>query len=221
MKKPFFTIFCLLLISACFAQQSKDTAIRKNSSKSHKFSMGGAIGYGVPVEAYGTSIAGTQYGNDIGYADPGIHFNMNLNYQPYTHWGVLIECEGNFNDFNPDLFGGNTFSDGYYYFGEYLAGLFYSQHLTERLVSESRITAGVIDIFGTLDSYPKYAGSKNGWGAELGEKLKMNISKIVSLTLEVSYSHAEVLEPTNQVMLPIGNGPIGILTGGIGIDLKF
>src|ERR1700722_12585909 len=93
-----FSVFALSAYSQDTSKVSAKHEVITKKSPEHKFSIGGSFGYGFPAELYGSQ---RYYGSDltptIGFADPGIHFDGNLNYQISQHFGLLMEIDWNDN----------------------------------------------------------------------------------------------------------------------------
>lgn len=194
-------------------------ATKRYESKNHKFAIGGIIGYGIPTEGYGTSTRGTVYGDNIGYADPGSHLDINFQYQIIKYWGILLESEGNINYINSDRFQGATSAVGYYYFGEYLAGLFYSHTYSSGNIFESWVAVGIITLYGKIYNVTP-ASSFNGWGAEAGLKLKKHITKGLYITFDFVFTQAQANKNYTTQGFVNYYGPIGLLNAGIGMEFK-
>ena len=204
---------------ACFARQIKDTTNSSQNYKKHRFSVGGSFGYGIPTEAYGTSTTGTQYGFDRGYANPGIHFDVNFNFQICKHLGVLLEGEGNDNPYNP------SYSKlGGYYFGAYMAGPFYSVNFRDGDIFEIRLDAGFVTLR-TTQAFIYFIGFSPtvnyGFGGALGVKFKKHRIKGIFITAEISYTKAQVRYYDDVSEKSYESGPIGITTGAVGVEFKF
>jgi hypothetical protein len=230
MKKIFADLFSILLFCPCFAQQNKDTVIKKEEPKIYKFSIGGSIGYGIPTEDYGPGPIFPNYGGPPtpsypnGYANPGIHFNFDINYQISFHWGILVEIASNNNPFDPVY----SYRGGYNYLGEYLCGVFYSITFLGGNVFETKLAMGAINLNAqggsALLGYGSPLGFANrgsGWGTELGVEFKKHIANKIYFTFEIAYSQAQILTAKNYGGSYFESGPIGILTGEIGIEFKF
>lgn len=220
MKYIFGAILWFLLMQTGFAQSNKDTAGKNNISMNHKLGIGGSFGYGLPLEGYGTSILGTVYGEYIGYAEPGPHFDINFQYLIIKHWGILLESGENINYINPDRLQSVSPTIGYYYFGEYLAGPFYSKDLSNGNIFESWLAGGIINLYGKIDKAAlKY--SSNGWGAEAGVKFKKHITKGIYITFDVAFTQAQANKNVASISYLNYYGAMGLLVGGVGVELRF
>jgi|GEM_PF-3223792 len=182
----------------------------------HNLSIGGSIGYGFPTELYGARLyPGGELTNNIGFADPGFHFDLTITKKLCKHFGYILEADGNINPLNNGAQEWFFPISGSYYLGEYLTGPFYSYLLKNGDEIQTRFLIGIATItensdLGVLFSTKQFCG-------ELGVKYKLHLSRRFYLAIDVAFTQTAPVVPSYYAY----DGRFAILTSGLGIEYKF
>jgi hypothetical protein len=227
-------------------QALKDSATsNKSGNIKHRISIGGSVGCGIPMEGYGLNSANSSSKYLIGYADPGVSFNINCSFRITRHFGLMVEGGGAINTLNKKFY--NEAGDGIiggtggtYYIANLMAGPFFSIPFKNGDVFETRFLIGSMtlnkstiflaysDAFQPASIATIEGFSNTGLCAELGAKFKFRITNHFYLTADISYiqSGAYDLYYDYSVLMwspgPGGAplGPLGILNTSLGVEFK-
>ena len=243
MNKPLYLLFLILLFPAfCISANLillEDT--NKPALKSHKLSIGGSFGGCLPTEIYGSTLP--SWGSNTGggfYADPGFHFDANIKYRISQQWGIFFQVEGNWNNVDKKYYGdwgmyyGNSEPSGTggYYLGVYSIGAYSSVNFENGDELECWLTGDFMSVeespmnitfyssgpFGSGWSQQTYTGGIIlGGGGSLGVRFKFPIAKRAFITFNISYDQLFTCYYYVNLNSLV---PIGLLSGGVGVEFK-
>jgi len=243
MSKPLYLLFLILSFRAyCIdANPVSPEDTNKPVVKSHKFTIGASFGYGIPTEVYGATNPGFGGYSNVFFADPGVHFDINMEYHANKHFGFIIQTEGNLNKLDAEYYmidaggdyGVSETGNGEYFLSTILAGPLFYQNFKSGDVVEGWVTGGLMILdelpyqtirvyngpYGHSSQTFTYGASYSfGEGFEIGIKYKILMTKKIHLTLHMAYDQ---LYTSFNYIYPSSFIPIGLLNGGVGVDFRF